>query len=254
MRCHARGETRGDHEHPHRRPRRPSASPIPRRHRARRVRIRARRVPAPRRLRLHPDGPPAPPFDAVALPAEAPTALPDQRVAPGEVVALASADAAGVDGPVVATSVLGVAEGQPAYWSGYEDGARFADRIPYFAFVQTRWLEGERGPANGPVLRPFLADGTEVDIIQRQVGGVSASAQCPYEMPVLRADDGHAAEEHLECVVYAVPVGQELAELRWHDVPRTVLETPDPATHPFLAAPVVWEVDALPAAAAEAEG
>ncbi len=167
---------------------------------------------------------------------------------------LASADAAGVDGPVVATSVLGVAEGQPAYWSGYEDGARFADRIPYFAFVQTRWLEGERGPANGPVLRPFLADGTEVDIIQRQVGGVSASAQCPYEMPVLRADDGHAAEEHLECVVYAVPVGQELAELRWHDVPRTVLETPDPATHPFLAAPVVWEVDALPAAAAEAEG
>ncbi|WP_086503483.1 hypothetical protein, partial [Clavibacter michiganensis] len=190
----------------------------------------------------------------VALPAEAPTALPDQRVAPGEVVALASADAAGVDGPVVATSVLGVAEGQPAYWSGYEDGARFADRIPYFAFVQTRWLEGERGPANGPVLRPFLADGTEVDIIQRQVGGVSASAQCPYEMPVLRADDGHAAEEHLECVVYAVPVGQELAELRWHDVPRTVLETPDPATHPFLAAPVVWEVDALPAAAAEAEG
>ncbi|MBW8026930.1 hypothetical protein EOG37_09575 [Clavibacter michiganensis subsp. michiganensis] len=201
-----------------------------------------------------PDGPPAPPFDAVALPAEAPTALPDQRVAPGEVVALASADAAGVDGPVVATSVLGVAEGQPAYWSGYEDGARFADRIPYFAFVQTRWLEGERGPANGPVLRPFLADGTEVDIIQRQVGGVSASAQCPYEMPVLRADDGHAAEEHLECVVYAVPVGQELAELRWHDVPRTVLETPDPATHPFLAAPVVWEVDALPAAAAKAGG
>lgn len=55
-------------------------------------------------------------------------------------------------------------------------------------------------------------------------------------MPVLRPDDGHAAEEHLECVVYAVPVGQELAELRWHDVPRTVLETPDPATHPFLAA------------------
>ncbi|OUD85141.1 hypothetical protein BC477_12070 [Clavibacter michiganensis subsp. michiganensis] len=126
--------------------------------------------------------------------------------------------------------MLGVAEGQPAYWSGYEDGARFADRTPFFAFVQTRWLEGERGPANGPVLRPFLADGTEVDIIQRQVGGVSASAQCPYEMPVLRADDGHAAEEHLECVVYAVPVGQELAELRWHDVPRTVLETPDPAT------------------------
>ncbi|WP_435092295.1 hypothetical protein [Clavibacter michiganensis] len=200
-----------------------------------------------------PDGPPAPPFDAVALPAAAPTAVPDQRVAAGEVVALASADADGAAGPVVATSVLGVAEGRPAYWSGYEDGARFADRIPFFAFVQTRWLEGERGPANGPVLRPFLADGTEVDIIQREVGGVSASAECPYEMPVLRPDDGHAAEEHLECVVYAVPKGQELAELRWHDVPRTVLETPDPATHPFLAAPVVWEVDALPAAEPEGE-
>ncbi|OUE27921.1 hypothetical protein [Clavibacter michiganensis] len=198
-----------------------------------------------------PDGPPAPPFDAVAIDGEVPAAAPGQRVAAGEVVALPSADAEGTAGPVVATSVLGVAEGQPTYWSGYEDGARFADRIPFFAFVQTRFLEGERGPQNGPVLRPFLADGTEVDIIQRQLGGISAAAECPYEVPDLRLEDGHDIEERLECVVYAVPVGQELAELRWHDVPRAILETPDPATHPYLEAPVVWEVDALPAANVE---
>ncbi|RIJ46147.1 hypothetical protein DZG00_14240, partial [Clavibacter lycopersici] len=176
---------------------------------------------------------------------------PGQRVAAGEVVALPSAGADGTAGPVVATSVLGVAEGQPTYWSGYEDGARFADRIPFFAFVQTRFIEGERGPQNGPVLRPFLADGTEVDIIQRQLGGISAAAECPYDVPDLRLEDGHDVEESMECVVYAVPAGQELAELRWHDVPRTILETPDPATHPYLEAPVVWEVDALPAATVE---
>lgn len=198
-----------------------------------------------------PDGPPAPPFDAVAIDGEVPAAAPGQRVAAGEVVALPSAGADGTAGPVVATSVLGVAEGQPTYWSGYEDGARFADRIPFFAFVQTRFIEGERGPQNGPVLRPFLADGTEVDIIQRQLGGISAAAECPYDVPDLRLEDGHDVEESMECVVYAVPAGQELAELRWHDVPRTILETPDPATHPYLEAPVVWEVDALPAATVE---
>ncbi|RIJ58876.1 hypothetical protein DZG02_12920, partial [Clavibacter lycopersici] len=190
-------------------------------------------------------------FDAVAIDGEVPAAAPGQRVAAGEVVALPSAGADGTAGPVVATSVLGVAEGQPTYWSGYEDGARFADRIPFFAFVQTRFIEGERGPQNGPVLRPFLADGTEVDIIQRQLGGISAAAECPYDVPDLRLEDGHDVEESMECVVYAVPAGQELAELRWHDVPRTILETPDPATHPYLEAPVVWEVDALPAATVE---
>ncbi|WP_317232597.1 hypothetical protein [Clavibacter capsici] len=195
-----------------------------------------------------PDGPPAAPFDAVTIdPAQAPTATPGQRVAAGEVVALPSADQAGGTEGVIATTLLGVAEGQPTYWSGYEDGTRFADRTPYFAFVQTRWLEGQRGPQNGPVLRPFLADGTEVDIIQRQLGGISDDAECPYEVPDLRLEDGHDVEERMECVVYAVPVGQELAELRWHDVPRTILEAPDPATHPFLESPVVWEVDALPA-------
>jgi hypothetical protein len=198
-----------------------------------------------------PDGPPPPPFDVVTIAAEAPAATPGQRVAAGEVVALPSVDDAGATDDVVAASLLGVAEGQPTYWSGFEDGDRFADRTPYFAFVQTRWLEGERGPQNGPVLRPFLADGTEVDIIQRQLGGISSDAECPYEVPDLRLEDGHDVEERLQCVVYAVPVGQELAELRWHDVPRTIVQTPDPATHPFLEAPVVWEVDALPAPTVE---
>ncbi|MFT2693253.1 hypothetical protein [Clavibacter zhangzhiyongii] len=198
-----------------------------------------------------PDGPPAPPVEAVAIADDAPEATPGQRVAAGEVVALPSADEASAPGDVVATAVLGVAEGQPTYWSGYEDGERFADRTPFFAFVQTRWLEGERGPQNGPVLRPFLADGTEVDIIQRQLGGISTDAECPYEVPDLGLEEGRDPDETMECVVYAVPVGQELAELRWHDVPRTILQTPDPATHPFLEAPVVWEVDALPAADVE---
>ncbi|WP_259338632.1 hypothetical protein, partial [Clavibacter phaseoli] len=162
-----------------------------------------------------------------------------------------SVDETGATDDVVATTLLGVAEGQPTYWSGYEDGSQFADRTPYFAFVQTRWLEGQAGPQNGPVLRPFLADGTEADIIQRQLGGISDDAECPYEVPDLRLEDGHDVEERMQCVVYAVPVGQELAELRWHDVPRTIIQAPDPATHPFLEAPVVWEVDALPAADVE---
>ncbi|MBP2458626.1 hypothetical protein [Clavibacter michiganensis] len=199
-----------------------------------------------------PDGPPAPPFEAVTIdPAAAPTVTPDQRVALGEVVALPSVDETGATDDVVATTLLGVAEGQPTYWSGFEDGSQFADRTPYFAFVQTRWLEGQAGPQNGPVLRPFLADGTEADIIQRQLGGISDDAECPYEVPDLGLEDGHHIEERMQCVVYAVPVGQELAELRWHDVPRTILQAPDPATHPFLEAPVVWEVDALPAADVE---
>ncbi|OUE22376.1 hypothetical protein BFL36_09795 [Clavibacter michiganensis] len=198
-----------------------------------------------------PAGPPAPPFEAVALPADAPTATPGQRVGLGDPVALPSVDTTGATSDVVATTLLGVAEGQPTYWSGYEDGERFADRIPYFAFVQTRWLEGDRGPQNGPVLRPFLADGSEADIIQRQLGGISTSAECPYEVPDLGLEDGHNIDEAMECVVYAVPAGQELAELRWHDVPRTVIQAPDPATHPFLEAPVVWEVDPLPAAEVE---
>ena len=198
-----------------------------------------------------PSGPPAPPFEAVTLSADAPAAAPGQRVAVGDPVALSSVDTTGQVADVVSTTVLGVAEGQPTYWSGYEDGERFADRTPYFAFVQTRWLQGDRGPQNGPVLRPFLADGSEADIIQRQLGGISASAECPYEVPDLRLEDGHDVEEEMECVVYAVPVGQELAELRWHDVPRTVIQAPDPATHPFLEAPVVWEVDPLPAAEVE---
>ncbi|UQB15418.1 hypothetical protein [Clavibacter nebraskensis] len=199
-----------------------------------------------------PDGPPAPPFDAVTIdPAAAPPASPGQRVALGEVVALPSVDETGATDDVVATTLLGVAEGQPSYWSGYEDGARFADRTPYFAFVQTRWLQGQAGPQNGPVLRPFLADGTEVDIIQRQLGGISDDAECPYEVPDLRLEEGHDVDEWMQCVVYAVPTGQELAELRWHDVPRTIIQAPDPATHPYLEAPVVWEVDALPAAAVE---
>jgi hypothetical protein len=194
-----------------------------------------------------PDGPPPPPFDAVAMPADPPVATPGQRVAAGEVVALPGAGQAGTSGDAVAASVLGIAEGRASYWSGYDDGARFADRIPFFAFVQTRSLQGERASADGPVLRPFLADGTEADIIQSQLGGVSAAADCPYEVPDLALEDGRDPDERMECVVYAVPVGQELAELRWHDVPRTVVEAPDPATHPFLAAPVVWAVDALPA-------
>lgn len=198
-----------------------------------------------------PSGPPAPPFDAITLPADVATADPGQRVAVGDPVALPSVDTTGVVSDLVATTLLGVAEGQPTYWSGYEDGERFADRIPYFAFVQTRWLEGEAGPQNGPVLRPFLADGSEADIIQRQLGGISASAECPYEVPDLGLEDGHEIDERMECVVYAVPAGQELAELRWHDVPRTVIQAPDPATHPFLDAPVVWEVDPLPAAEVE---
>jgi hypothetical protein len=198
-----------------------------------------------------PSGPPAPPFEAVTMTADAPTATPGQRIAIGDPVALPSVDTTGQVADVVSTAVLGVAEGQPTYWSGYEDGARFADRTPYFAFVQTRWLEGDRGPQNGPVLRPFLADGTEADIIQRQLGGISSSAECPYEVPDLRLEDGHELEESMECVVYAVPAGQELRELRWHDVPRTVIQAPDPATHPFLDAPVVWEVDPLPAAEVE---
>jgi hypothetical protein len=198
-----------------------------------------------------PDGPPPVPFEAVAMPAEAPTATPGQRLALGDPIALPSADATGTVSDVVATALLGVVEGQPTYWSGYEDGERFADRTPYFAFVQTRWLQGERGPQDEPVLRPFLADGTEVDIIQREVGGISMGGECPYEVPDLRLEEGHDVAEDLACVVYAVPAGQELTELRWHDVPRIVVQTPDPATHPFLAAPVVWEVDPLPATPVE---
>lgn len=198
-----------------------------------------------------PAGPPPPPFDAVGIPGEAPQATPGQRVPAGEVVALPSVAPDGGPGDVVAASLLGVAEGRPAYWSGYEDGDRFAGSVPYFAFVQTRWLEGDRGPQDGPVLRPFLADGTEVDIIQRQLGGITTGGECPYEVPDLSLEEGHDADERMECVVYAVPEGQELAELRWHDVPRTVLTPPDPATHPFLEAPVVWAVDALPAAGVE---
>ena len=198
-----------------------------------------------------PSGPPPPPFDAVASTARASEAVPGQRVPAGEVVALPSVAADGSAGDVVATALLGVAEGQPTYWSGYEDGDRFAGSIPYFAFVQTRWLQGEGGPQSGPVLRPFLADGTEVDIIQRRLGGITSGGECPYEVPDLALEEGRAADERIECVVYAVPDGQELAELRWHDVPRTVITPPDPATHPFLAAPVVWEVDALPAADVE---
>ncbi|RII87521.1 hypothetical protein DZF98_15805, partial [Clavibacter californiensis] len=46
-RCHSRVETRGDHEHPHHRQRRPSPPSTPRPPRAHGDRIRARRVPAP---------------------------------------------------------------------------------------------------------------------------------------------------------------------------------------------------------------
>ncbi|RIJ01501.1 hypothetical protein DZF97_15005, partial [Clavibacter nebraskensis] len=45
--CQAPREPRGDHEHPHHRPHRPSPTSIPRPRGARRDRIRARRVPAP---------------------------------------------------------------------------------------------------------------------------------------------------------------------------------------------------------------
>ena len=189
------------------------------------------------------DGPPPMPFDAVAMPADtALAAAPGQHLATGDIALLPQTDAEGVPGDAIETTVLGVAQGEPSYWDGFDNGAQFEGDLPFFAVMQYRWVTGEAFDSQKPLLRPVLNDGTEGEIVQTEYVGLTTDSACPFEVGGIDFEQSRADEEHIACVLYAAPAGSTVVGLGWHNEGGVFFSAPDPALNPFFATPVIWDV------------
>lgn len=193
------------------------------------------------------------PFDTAVMPVDtAPAATPGQHFAAGEIALLPQTDHTGAATDAIETTVIGVVEGDPSYWDGYDNGAQFAGDTPFFAVMQYRWVTGSASADAAPLLRPVLDDGTEGGIVQREyLGSLTANTACPFEIGRFDLDEDRGPEEYIACVLYTAPVGSTVAGLGWHNVGALVSSEPDPALNPFFATPVVWDV--TPVAAAEGD-
>lgn len=199
------------------------------------------------------DQQPAMPFDTVAMPADrAPTAVPGQHLGTGEIALLPLANYKGVPEDAIETTVLGVVEGDPSYWDGFDNGAEYAGDTPYFAVMQYRWVTGDVSAYTTPLLRPLLDDGTEGGIVQREyLGSMTADTACPFEVGRFDLDEDRGPDEYIACVLYTAPIGSAVVGLGWHNVADLALSEPDPAVNPFYPAPVVWDV--TPVAASDSD-
>ena len=187
------------------------------------------------------------PFDTVEMPAmTAPTATPGQQLATGEIVALPQTDYTGEPDDVIETTVIGVAQGDAAYWEQFDNGEQFADETPFFAVMQYRWVTGDVSASGAPLLRPLLDDGTEGDIVEQEfAGSLTSDAPCPFEIGRFDMEEDREPNEYIACVLYTAPEGSTLAGLQWHNLGPLAFSEPDPAVNPFYTAPVVWEVTPL---------
>ena len=83
------------------------------------------------------DGLPPMPFDSVAMPAgTALAATPGQHLGMGDIALLPQTNHEGVPEDAIETTVIGVAEGNPSYWDGFDNGAQFEGDTPFFAVMQ----------------------------------------------------------------------------------------------------------------------
>ena len=183
------------------------------------------------------------PFDSVAMPVDtALAAAPGQHLGMGEIALLPQTNSEGVPEDGIETTVIGVAEGDPSYWDGFDNGAQFEGDTPFFAVVQYRWVTGEAFDSRTPLLRPLLSDGTEGDIVQRDYAGMTTDSHCPFELEEFDVEDDRGPEELIACVLYAAPIGSTVVGLGWHNEGGVAFSVPDPALNPFFATPVVWDV------------
>ena len=196
---------------------------------------------------------PAMPFETVVLPVgRAPTATPGQHLVTGEIALLPQTDFKGVPDDAIETTVIGVVEGVPSFWDGFENGAEFEGDTPFFAVMQYRWVTGTVTSYTTPLLRPLLDDGTEGGIVQREyLGSITGDEACPFEIGRFDLDEDRGPDEYIACVTYTAPIGSTVVGLGWHNVGTLIVSEPDPALNPFFAAPVVWDV--TPVAASEGE-
>lgn len=184
------------------------------------------------------------PFDSVAMPVStAPAATAGQHLGMGEIALLTQTSYEGVPRDAIETTVIGVVQGDPSYWDGFDNGAQFEGETPFFAVMQYRWVTGEAMDSRQPLLRPVLNDGSEGDIVQTEyVGLVTSGSACPFEFEEFDFEEARGPEEHISCVVYAAPIGSTVVGLGWHNESGLSFSEPDPTVNPFFTTPVVWDV------------
>ena len=187
---------------------------------------------------------PVSPFETVAMPVDtAPTAVPGQHLAMGQIVALPQLDPTSTPDDIIETTVVGVAQGDVAFWETFDNASEFAGETPYFAVIQYRWVTGDVSAYTTPLLRPVLEDGTEGGIIQKEVlGALVSNTACPFDVGRFDLEDDRGPEEYIACVLYSAPTGTNLVGLNWRNLSPLAMSEPDPAVNPFYTSPVVWDV------------
>ena len=161
---------------------------------------------------------PVSPFETAAMPVDtAPTAVPGQHLAMGQIVALPQLDPTSTPDDIIETTVVGVAQGDVAFWETFDNASEFAGETPYFAVIQYRWVTGDVSAYTTPLLRPVLEDGTEGGIIQKEVlGALVSNTACPFDVGRFDLEDDRGPEEYIACAVLGThrdePGGAELAQ------------------------------------------